>query len=57
MYRDGTILRNVQEWNITKECTGTEHYLGMYIDKTLLRNVHGRTITKLRLKVRLKVDN
>ena len=26
MYRDGTLLRNVQGCNITKECTGTEYY-------------------------------
>ena len=26
MYRAGTLLKNVQRWNITKECTGMEHY-------------------------------
>ena len=48
MYRDGTLLRNVQGRNITKDCTGTEHYYGMYMDRTL-RNVHGRNIAKVRL--------
>ena len=46
MYRDRTLLRNVQGRNITKECTGTEHYSGMYRDRIILRNVQGRNITK-----------
>ena len=38
MYRDGTLLRNVQGRNITKEFTGMEHYF---------RYVQGRNITKV----------
>ena len=46
MCRDGTLLRNVQGWNITYECTGMEHYLRIYRDGTLLINVQGRNIMK-----------